>query len=405
MAAAAMLVVVLGVGAVIYNNKGADFAKREAPASMQDNQAAPQVAAPAAETVAAGSAAPLESYHAGLADDLTGADQGLAEGAANEKKQDESAATRWRTDSNADPARKAPSKNKGIAVTTEQLQPKDFESDRGESRNSVALESKLAKESAERQKAAAPPKTGGYAKSDTSLLYDLDGASDDAYGRARTGAGGNSNGMVVGGATAPGAAAPTTAPTAPKGNVAAGPVTTTTPSPANRPMAQPPPPAPPSADKSTTTATATVKPEPAKPTAPATKQEAKPDTKTASGSTTTDTKKVATQKPAEKAPAPAQTATPPPDPLIAWAKGQHATAVKLAKDGKCGPAAQVALAVSQKTPSYYASYMATDRQLKSCKQYIDDARDREAEKSAKSRAQKRVNADEAQHAPPAESAK
>src|SRR5688572_19769481 len=42
MAAAAMLVVVLGVSVVIYNNKGADFAKREAPAAETvNNEAAP----------------------------------------------------------------------------------------------------------------------------------------------------------------------------------------------------------------------------------------------------------------------------------------------------------------------------------------------------------------------------
>ena len=146
--------------------------------------------------------------------------------------------------------------------------------------------------------------------------------------------------------------------------------------------------------------------------------------KTGSSTTTSDAnKKVATQKPAEKtekpanektvqkappkaatkAPAPSQSPAPPPDPAIAWAKGQHQRAITLAKNGDCKGAAQVALGVSQKAPAYYASYMASDRELKSCKSYIDDARDREAEKSAKSRAQKRVNADEA--APPAESVK
>ncbi|HUS30256.1 MAG TPA: hypothetical protein VMZ53_17230 [Kofleriaceae bacterium] len=406
MAAAAMLIVVLGVSAIAVKNKSASFAPREAqpPAATQQETSETLAQAPSAnDTTAAGSAAALDegaAFHAGLAEegDLARAQGGEAE--KKNEKNEESASQRWRS-ANDGKVAAAPAKNKGIAVTTEQAQPKDLDNLRDERR---AAESQLAKEQPERKKSAA--------KADSSA-YGYDGTSDDNYGAPSTGAdrgalagaggGGAANGIVVGGA-APGAS--------PKGNVAAGPAAATpapvtTTSPANRPYAQPPPP-PPSADKASV-----AKQEPAKPTAPAAKSEAPSGatgstvakaptastaTGTKTGSTTStptnDAKKVATQKPAEKSPpatAPAQQAQ---DPTVAWAKGQHASAVKLAKGGDCAGAAKLALTVSQKAPDYYASFMASDRQLKSCKAYIDAERDKEAEKSAKSRAQKRVNADE-----------
>jgi hypothetical protein len=436
MAAAAMLVVVLGVSAIAYKNKGSS-SMREAspPAATQDKAEATPTEAPAiavsGDTMAAGSAASMNDeggFHAGLAekDDLT-ADPS----AAPERKKAESnetAATRWRSDTNGKAG-----KNQGIAVTTEQMQPKDLEEDRDERRNAAMDSAKLAKEKADQQQAV---KKSAY---DRAGELSFDGA-DDNFGAPSTGAapgrgatagasggGGATSGLVgsapqgntvTKGNAGPAAAAPSPAPS------------TTPPSAVNRPYAQPPPP-PPAVDKAPSTATTTAPA--AKPTAPA-KQEAKadakpPSTSTATGaktggsSTTTDAKKVATQKPAEekpaaektvqkappkavsKQPAPAQQApaAPPADPAIAWAKQQHARAVQLTKSGDCKGAAQVALGVSQKAPAYYASYMASDRDLKSCKSYIDDARDREAEKSAKSRAQKRVNADEP--AAPAESVK
>ena len=66
----------------------------------------------------------------------------------------------------------------------------------------------------------------------------------------------------------------------------------------------------------------------------------------------------------------------------------------LVKAGKCQDAATVALDISAKAPDYYAQYVATDRAVKPCASYINDARDKEAEKSQKARAQKRVNANE-----------
>ena len=80
--------------------------------------------------------------------------------------------------------------------------------------------------------------------------------------------------------------------------------------------------------------------------------------------------------------------------LVGWAKDQHLRVQAFVKAGKCQDAAKLALDISSKAPDYYAQFVATDRALKACASYINDARDKEAEKSQKSRAQKRVNANE-----------
>jgi hypothetical protein len=84
---------------------------------------------------------------------------------------------------------------------------------------------------------------------------------------------------------------------------------------------------------------------------------------------------------------------------MSWAKSTHAQVIAKVKAGDCQAAAKLALTVSNRAPEYYSQYMATDRQLKSCKQYIDSERDKDAEKANKTRAQKRVNADEAAPTP------
>jgi hypothetical protein len=426
MAAAAMLVIVLGVGALMYKNKGADFAHKEVAAPAQNE---PTLALESKSNgAAAGSAAAVQDpgYRAGLAEDndLKAADQGATEGAAD-KKETDSASQRWRDGKDGDSGlakAAAPARNENaIPVTTEQPQPKDFESDRPEERQAPSQVAQHAAANAEKAKTATK---GAYAKGDSATL-DFDGTSDDfggqgtATGAGRapgTGGGGATNGIVVGGLAAPSTPPATTTPSMPQTGHAYGPSAPSGGAVAgNRGYAQPPPPPPapaPSNDKTvakTTTATTTApaaapKQAPAKVAAtPTAKPDAKPPTATTkapaknesvakageSKAPVSDQKKVATQ------PAPVAQTPPADSTLVGWAKSQHARAVALAKDGKCQAAAQVALGVSQKAPDYYASFMASDRQLKSCKQYIDDARDREAEKSAKSRAQKRVNADEA----------
>ncbi|MFT3696464.1 MAG: hypothetical protein QM831_25210 [Kofleriaceae bacterium] len=84
----------------------------------------------------------------------------------------------------------------------------------------------------------------------------------------------------------------------------------------------------------------------------------------------------------------APTAAPPPPPPqeatvtkstkeaqpseVAWAKDQHARVTALVKDGKCQEAAPIARAIRNRTPGYFNSYVATDRELKGCMPYIQD---------------------------------
>jgi hypothetical protein len=324
MAAAAMLVVVVGVAGTLYTKKGASFGDRTAPATQSETAAAPT----GDQTVAAqGSAA----YAAQLADP-----NDLAEGATAadrwdneaEKKQENAPAV-----ASAKPKAEAPRRRaEGIEVSTEQQQPKEYDG---------AKDSNLA---------AAPAKAvakGAVAKNDA--FRDSDRAGDDRAGTmapetATTTASGYGRG--VGGAAASGGGA------------------------ANTGMAQPPPP-PPSA--------------PAGNFAAAPKQDVATDKKTAT---------------VAKAPvAPAPVATPRDSTLMSWAKSTHAQVIAKVKAGDCQAAAKLALTVSNRAPEYYSQYMATDRQLKSCKQYIDSERDKDAEKANKTRAQKRVNADEAAPTP------
>jgi hypothetical protein len=79
------------------------------------------------------------------------------------------------------------------------------------------------------------------------------------------------------------------------------------------------------------------------------------------------------------------------DDLLAWAKAQHDLARSYTSKGDCVRAGQIATQVSARAPDYFAQYMQDDRALKSCRAYIDDARDKDAEKAAKSRAHKSVN--------------
>lgn len=322
MAAAAMLVLVVGVAGTLYSKKGSDFGSRTAPSQAMETAPAGQDVATADPT--AGSAA----FSAQLADE-----RDLAEGAKQQvaAAEEESAADRWEKSPEADkpaigkPKAETPRRRvDAIAVTTEQQQPKELE------------RSKDAKTATSATKGAA-------VKADA--MRDYDGADDSV---AQT----------------------TTATTTPSAGYAGGRGAASGGAPAaNSGMAQPPPPPSAPADNFA-----------AAPKAPA--PEAKPST-VAKAPPTTST-----------APAQSQEST-----LIAWARTQHASVAAKVKAGDCQAAAKLALTISTRAPDYYSQYMATDRQLKSCKQYIDAERDKEAERANKTRAQKRVNADESAPSP------
>jgi len=93
--------------------------------------------------------------------------------------------------------------------------------------------------------------------------------------------------------------------------------------------------------------------------------------------------------PAAPPPPPAATTTKTasrPDPNLAWAKDTHARVTALVKDGKCQAAAPLAIAIRNRTPDYYNSYVATDRELKPCMPYITDATEHSERSSPKAAA-------------------
>jgi hypothetical protein len=350
MAAAAMLVLVVGVAGTLYLKKGGDFAARTAPTSELENESAPSAPTTIAQTPvpeptagAAGSATPEGADQAAMADG-EGYKAGLYEGKAeavpepadkvgrvraDEKRQRETPLAKERSELRREEQKLAATpvrKNKGIAVSTEQPQPKDL------------VESDRSKQDASGSKTLA-----------------FDTGSTAAPGATR-GAGGG------------GAATGTVAPASPSAG----------------PYAQPPPPAQIASGDDMKSAPAKPRPDP------------KPQTKAPAAKA--EPPKVTIAKPPAEAPAPAAPAPPPSrdeSALVAWAKGQHQRTIALVKAGKCVDAAKIALGVSNRAPDYYSQFMATDRALNGCRTYINAERDKDAEKSAKSRAQKRVNADEA----------
>jgi hypothetical protein len=89
-------------------------------------------------------------------------------------------------------------------------------------------------------------------------------------------------------------------------------------------------------------------------------------------------------------PPPAEAPKAAPVSNYAWAKDQHARVAALVRAGRCQEAAPLAVAIKSRDPDYYNSFVATDRALKPCMQYVTEAADREAEKKP---AKMRVNTD------------
>jgi hypothetical protein len=98
----------------------------------------------------------------------------------------------------------------------------------------------------------------------------------------------------------------------------------------------------------------------------------------------------ATEKPRAAAPAEDKSAN---DPQLAWAREQHTAIVAKIRAGDCKGAANIAVVLANRDMAYYKTNVATDRSVKECLAYIDAARERDAEQRAeRSRAtQKRAS--------------
>ncbi len=387
MAAAAMLVVMLGV-ATFVTRKKADFADSTAPAGPEvtlqekasggDSPAmAPSNGVVMGGMAAGSSSAVADQGSAAVVDGLADGSRdqyrvALAEGGdqlADKKQAEASDDQEKQLAPKAKPATKSGS-DFGSVVSKESLAkkpnqgielrsavepaPKDFEDEatrRKGSKNMVAysdndnLDSNVdARVKSESAPGAAPPTTGST-------------SSGSRVGNVSGGAGGTGRGYEPNAPTD----AVTVAPTTPR------PTTTTSKVPSAPRIATPaPPPAPPKAD-----------PRPAK---------------------TVDRA------------APARNAGPadekPADPQLAWARDQHAALIAQVRAGDCKKAASIATTISNRAPAYYQQNVETDRAVKACVVYINNERERDAEqRNERARAnQKRSVNEPAKAAPPSKPA-
>ncbi len=340
MAAAAMLVLVVGVASTMYVRKGDQFASQsKAPGNDQSAVMSPAVPEPTSEITRQGETMlrANDDVGGGEADRMAGsAAYGvtLDEGARGRVDQ-LSAATRdgkladnKPTDARFETAStgaskgakqaKPPSKERAyLELNTPSQAPKD-------------LDAPLAKKSAPK-----PTSTQG-----TRVTTKADSADfgDATVGRAPSGG------------AATGMASPDPAPSAPRAVAPAEPRAqpTTTPSPDRRVPTK-----------------ATVSPPPPPVARPA-------------------EEKAKNQDKAEAKP------EPKPDPELVWAKEQHNRVIAQIRGNNCPAAANTALALERRASAYYAQHVETDRRVSKCVAYITAAREKEAESVQRARATKRA---------------
>lgn len=338
MAAAAMLVVVVGAATIVSRTSGDHFAETPAVETAQRAEPASDTialnrpaepAAPAATPAAApGAIAPdtgqnqagTDQFKVALADERldTGLDRDAKEGAARAGAKADLAKNKGEAQAlpETDPsvgfydgaksgkavAKPTPAATGGIEVRQRESMPKDFEDE-------VTTEAKPT-ERAKNEKVATSASDDNWARpaDDGERTRDMPG---DGVGRASGG----------GGAAA--------APQAPPAPVTKAPEPKTAP----RKVAPPPPPAP---------------------------------AKIATDATSAETQKKDKDKVAN-------------DPNAAWARDQHAALVTAVRANNCGRAANIALAIENRAPAYYAQNVASDRSVKECLAYINRERDKEQE--------------------------
>ncbi len=344
MAAAAMLVLVVGVAGTVWIKNGDSAFKVEAKqASAKQDRAvaatAPALEAPAMAPTGADNAAP--------------ADRGAAEGAAgsaayqvalDDKKLEETTAQKLDTAVSRDQV-----------ALAKQNQEQGFARERQDEAKNKKSASIVVETPRPQPKELPEPRAKGAKpapNADVDRLYDGDGVvGGTGTAQVASGGGGAPSGRAV---AAPGTAGPAR----------------------NAPAQQPAPPPPPPAAAAPAPSTVAQGKAPAKPT-------------------TTATTTPAITKEAEKSESPKADSAPAKDnSLLAWAKAEHSRSVALANKGDCVGAAKAAVAVWNRVPDYYSQFMASDRLLKKCQAYVAAERDSEAERAGKARSKRATSADE-----------
>ncbi|MDB4958273.1 MAG: hypothetical protein JWO36_5842 [Myxococcales bacterium] len=372
MAAAAMLVLVVGVAGTMYLKNGNQYAEKFAPANSAPavTQSPPQGAiAERAEQAPAKNQEEAQVNKGHESGDNVGAaaGSGFQVDLAGKDQYRPTTPTTGRAKVDAPGktpahASKTKSKKPYIEVQANDPSPKDMPKDMVVSANPTP------------NTKAVPAKP--------SPKQDFARGLDDAE---------TTNENVDGRAAAPGAGAPAPVAQSPKGGAAAvGATTVAKPSASYAaPSYASPPPRTPTADAKPQQPRGPVA-QPPRTAAPAASPPPPPRDQIATDKTTT-TKSDSPAKPAEAKKAEKSA----DDTLLAWAKSEHNRAISVARNGNCADAARIAVNVQNRAPDYYAQAMSTDRALKQCQQYINDARDKDAEQNAKARASKRVNSEAA----------
>ncbi|CAN5817577.1 hypothetical protein BH11MYX3_BH11MYX3_26920 [soil metagenome] len=366
MAAAAMLVVVLGVTTLVKNRKGDQFAESSAPVASQ------AVGSGSNSTIDQGALAPTTSAtppeaktEPKLGDQLRG--QAAAGSDSFSVDLDEGDATtkggkaaEERADKDAN--KQLATEDSKAAVRREVAKP-DV-ADRAISSDDATGTAKNAKKAAPATKSP----SGSYLE-----LRSPEHAPKDFENAPADGRGYNYEDDLA--KEQPQTNAITPGPRQGAGNGTAGPSTGSTATVKAPPKSDPKPPEAQVAQQPTTPRTTTTTPGGVAPRNPTPSRNApvaaSPPPPPAKVATTTGTKREA-----EKAPSEDKAAN---DPQLAWAREQHVAITAKVRAGDCKTAANIAVGLANRDPSYYQQNVATDRTVRDCLAYIDNAREKDAE--------------------------
>ncbi|MBA3392592.1 MAG: hypothetical protein H0T89_08110 [Deltaproteobacteria bacterium] len=335
MAAAAMLVLVVGVASTMYVRKGDQFASQTKAPSNDQSVMSPAAPAPASEITRQGESLLRANDDVGGGGDADGMAAGSAaygvtldEGASGRIDQLGAARDGKLAENKPTDARFETQASKGAGMGAKQAKPTGKDRAYLElntpSQAPKDLDAPLAKKSA-----AKPTNTRVTTKAD---IADF---GDATVGRAPSG--GGSTGM----------ASPDPTPSAPRTAAPAEPRVqpTTAPTPDRRAPAKAASPPPP----------------------------------------------VAVTRSAEEKAKTQDKAEAKPDPELVWAKEQHNRVIAQIRGNNCTAAANTALALERRAPAYYAQHVETDRTVRQCLAYITAAREKEAESVQRARATKRAD--------------
>lgn len=396
LAAAAMLVVVVGVAGSMYLRGGAKLAETSAPMSSQPAATAPSEAAAASSGAARGDGVAMREPSS------TAATAGSGAGAMQPLRPDPgSPAEQYKLEFNRDSysvgldgeagdrqaelrRAKAPKPRDYIdAKPVDEIALKDFD-DRAE----VAKPAKISQQRSKESPEASPAVSSGGGKRERSGGDALSLGDSSADGAAA-----EEEAAVVW-AKPPPAAAPRSEPArgqkSEKGEAAVS-------DSAQLEVAPPKPVA--RAAASPSTATNSSAPTAAAPVAPAPVADSKADASVARKPATPTVK--ATEAPAAVTSGAATVDSPADKKVLAdeaWAKSEHARLLRLAKANQCSEAAAVAGAIAARAPRYYQDRVATDTKLRVCQAAIRDQLNLQSEQS-KRRTKAPARANEAAPAP------